>query len=458
MQLPTKHLSVLFMLLLMMAGCIMDEDPDCPDVQEPVFNIRVSPANVLLPYQAQTPASENLIVTCMDLDGQTVNTPSWTLFITNTANPWLELTLDPAGLTERGTSISGTGSRFIYLVATENTTAGIRTVELSIDGGETVAVTVSQGIMPITISPPTILLEGVPHHPATQTVSVVSNGAWSLTSNREWLQLSLNADGSNASYTVNGNGSQTVYLVVEANDGDIRDAGIYLNDIASDVRVVVTQESLIAEQGEAAPRIFISGSDLDAKLLLTKDPTNYGAYFQFGSIIGWKWDVVTAAFNPTRTPSLSIWNTYWNNEYKDVVHSRAEILLGRGDPCRLVGYKVEVIQTALDAGKTLDNTIWRLPLETENIDFGLPPSEWTTIKGIPGRFFIGTSEFLPAAGRRYPETGDYRQKGIRGSYISSSIDYDSKDPFSLYFDEHNVFTSDFRDWHSQGYSVRCVRQ
>ena len=458
MKPPTKYLSILFMLLFMMAGCILDEDPECPEEQPLVYHVRVSPVQVLLPYLEQTPASEDLMVTCIDPDGQTVDDVPWTLLITDSSNPWLALTLDPAGLTGKGRTVSGTGSRHVYLVATENTTAGIRMAELSVDDGETVAVTVSQEVMSISVAPPAITLAGATHRPATQTVGVTSNGTWSLSSNQEWLQLSLHADGSFASYTVNGSGNRTVYLVTTGNVINIRTAGIYLNGIESDIKVVVTQESLIAELGEAAPRIFVSGSGLDAKLLLTKDPSNYGSYFQFGSVMGWDWNVVAATYNPTGTPALSTWNPLWNNDYKDVEHNYAELLLGRGDPCRLVGYTAATVRSALDAGEALDNKTWRLPIETENIDFGLPPSEWTTIKGIPGRFFISTSEFLPAAGRRYPETGEYRQRGTRGSYISSGVDYDSEDPFSLYFDEHNVFTSDNRDWHSQGFSVRCVRQ
>ena len=459
MKLLTKYLPALLVLLYAITGCIKDGKPNCPDEYLYGFSITVTPKNVHLSYEAHTPASQHLTVTCLDIEGQPDSSIPWKLSIIEAANSWLELTLDPDGMTGKGKSVSGTGSRSVYLVAQENTTADIRTVELSIDDGQTVAVTVTQDIMPLQIFPPAILLTGVPHNPATQTVSVTSNQQWTLTSNQPWLTLTLNADGSGDNSSVTGNGSRTVYLVATGNGGDnIRTSDIYLNGIVTDVRVIVTQETLITEPGESAPRIFISESDEDTTLLLTKDPTNYGALFQYGSIIGWSWEEATAAYNPTGTLSLSTWNTFWNNGNKDVLHTHAELVAGKGDPCRLVGYSVEEIRAALDAGVALDNTLWRLPHVTENIDFGLPSSEWTTIKGVPGRFFIGTGEFLPAAGRRNAETAVYGQRGFRGFYISSSIDVDSTDPFLLFFDEPSIFTSDRRDGQSQGYSVRCVRQ
>ena len=442
-------------LLFIITGCIKEVQPDCIEVTTVVS---VTPDNIQLSYLAQTPASTNLTVTCLDLDGQPDNSFQWTLAMPGLVNPWLELTLDPNGLTGKGTSVTGTGSTNVYVVAQENTTAQIRTMELSIDEGETVAATITQGIMPLTISPASITLTGTPHNTATQTVSISSNQSWSLTSNQQWLQLSLNANGSEPSITINSSGSRTIYLVAQGNGEDIRSAEIYLNGVVTDIRTNVLQESLMVEQGQAAPRIFISGSGIDMKLMLTRNPTNYGAYFQFGSIIGWNWNDINATYNPTRNTNLIIWNPAWNNGNKAVAHSYSELSQGRGDPCRLAGYTVEEIRVAIDNGRTLDNTQWRLPANAENIEYGQQSSGMTLSEGIEGKFFTSANEFLPAAGRKIAETGVYAQRGNRSNYVSSSIDVDSRAPFSLFFNNQSVFVSDIRDGQAQGYSIRCVRQ
>ena len=442
-------------ILFIITGCIKEVQPDC--VEETII-VSVAPDNIQLSYLAHNPASVNLTVSCLDLDGQPENTFPWTLSMPETVDTWLELTLDPNGQTGKGTSVTGTGLQSVYLVAKENTTAQIRTMELSMDEGETVAVTVTQGFMSLTVSPAAITLTGTPYNPAGQTVSVSSNQSWTLTSNQQWLQLTLNANGSGASTTINGNGSQTVYLVVAGNGDDVREADIYLNGVATDVRAHVVQESLTIEQGQAAPRIFISGSGGDMKLMLTRKPTNYGAYFQFGSIIGWNWDDVNATYNPTRVANLAYWNPAWNNGNKAVAHSHSELSQGRGDPCRLTGYTVDDIKAAIDNGRTLDNTQWRLPTYTENIAYGQQSSGWTSVEGVEGMSFTAGNEFLPAAGRKIAETGVYAQRGNRSNYAGSSIDVDSRAPFSLFFNNQSVFVSDIRDGQAQGYSIRCVRQ
>ena len=197
-------------------------------------------------------------------------------------------------------------------------------------------------------------------------------------------------------------------------------------------------------------------------LMLTQNPTNYGAYFQFGSVIGWDWGEIMAGFNPTAILGFNNWNSIWNNGNKDVEHTSVELSIGRGDPCRLVGYTVAEIQAAVASGRAPDNSHWRLPTNTENIVYGGPFSEWTTISGISGRVFTGANEingsFLPAAGRIIAESAAYGQRGSMGFYVSSSIDKDSTVPFMLFFSAQTVEPSDYRDGQSQGYSVRCVRQ
>lgn len=102
----------------------------------------------------------------------------------------------------------------------------------------------------ITIVPGTLLLPytGVNHH--TDNLDVIcedNNGNpdpsmnWSLTSSDPWLRLTMNSNGTGASATVSGQGSQTVYTVADANNAtSSRMTTIYLDNNAA-VKVNVTQ-------------------------------------------------------------------------------------------------------------------------------------------------------------------------------------------------------------------------
>ena len=461
MKLYLRIFTALLLPLLVITGCIRDELKECID-EISIGIVTVEPENVLLPYFAQTPAEEKITVTTFDLDQLPHPSIRWTLSLRDTSLvDWLQLTLDSTGMINTGVSVSGIGSQFVYLVAQENTNPLPRTAILSLDDDSTVIVTVIQDAMPVQVSPAEITLNGVPHRPASETVSVVSNRQWTLTSNQSWLQLSFNETGSNASGSVNGTGDKTVYLVVDGNgEIDVRMAGIYLNNNVNDIKVVVLQNSLVDERGDAAERIFIKEVGDDKVLMLTKDPTNYGSFFQFGSVIGWNWNSITANYNPTNNASLINWNINWTNGNKNVVHSHHELVIGRGDPCRLAGYKAKDIKNALAAGLALDNGLWRMPTNEENIIFGSSSSAWTSIDDITGCVVAEAGNpngiFLPAAGRRFPES--YVQRGAMGFYVSSTIDNTTLLPYLIYFNDQIFNESDQRDGPAQGYSIRCVRQ
>ena len=458
-----RNHTVLLLLILLITGCIRDELKECND-ETNISIITVEPENVWIPYIAQTPAEEKLTVSTFDLNQLPDPSIRWSLSLRDTILvDWLQLTLDSTGLINTGVSVSGIGSQFVYLVALENANATPRTATLSLDVDSTVIVTVTQDVMPIQVSPAEITLNGVPHRPATETVSVISNREWTLTSNHSWLQLSLNETGNNASGSVYSTGNKTVYLVVDGNgEIDVRMAGIYLNNNVNDIRVVVLQNSLVAETGDAAERIFILEDDDDKVLMLTKDPTNYGTFFQFGSVIGWNWNSITANYNPTNNASLINWNINWSNGNKNVVHSHAELILGRGDPCRLAGYKTSDIKNALAAGLAPDNGLWRMPTNEENIVFGSSATAWTSIDDIAGWIVAEAGNpngiFLPAAGRRIAESALYGQRGATGFYVSSTVDNTTLLPYLIYFNDQLFNESDLRDGQAQGYSVRCVRQ
>ena len=458
-----RNFTVLLLQLLLLTGCIKDDLKECPDEMNEGI-VTVAPENVLLPYISQTPADQKLTVTTFNLNQRTDQTIPWSLSVKDTELvSWLQLTLDSTGMTNQGVSVSGVGSQFIYLVVQENVSDSPRTAELLLNDDSTTVVTVIQHDMPIQVSPSEITLTGVPHRPASETVSVIANRQWTLTSNQPWMQLSLNENGANASGIISSSGHKTVFIVVEGNgEVDVRMAGIYLNGNVNDIRVVVLQNSLIAEIGDGAERIFIQEDDDDKILMLTKSPTNYGAFFQYGSVIGWNWNSIIANYNPTNNTSLSNWNINWNNGNKNVVHSHAELLLGRGDPCRLIGYKANDIKIALAAGLAPDNEQWKMPNNAENIVFGSPSSTWTSIDDITGRVIVEPGNpngiFLPAAGRRIAESALYGQRGTMGFYVSSSIDNTTLLPYLIYFNDQILNESDLRDGQAQGYSIRCVRQ
>ena len=281
----------------------------------------------------------------------------------------------------------------------------------------------------ITVVPNYVELSYAHFTPAPQTLTVTAKKGpildptlpWTLTSNQNWLWLSLNADGSGAAYpTISGTGSQTVYLVVGLNTENApRYAEISLNDFNNPVNVVTNVKQNyfngIGEPGSGIERIYIDDNGYDPKLMLTQDPANPGAFFQFGGIRGWKQPSgrtignASASYNPSHLNSA--WNNAWTpdgytNGYV-VVHTVASLRNGTGDPCRLVGYTQSEILKAIDTNNrnayAPDNQVWRLP--TGNQLLGYTNDGYTTS--------------FPRYGYIYSENDRYLDNGTRGYYWSS---------------------------------------
>jgi hypothetical protein len=107
----------------------------------------VIPDQVELTYPAHTPAAQTLSVVCLDFGGNPDPTVTWKLTVkdsTLTANQWFTLSPNSSGSNARY-SISGTGPRTVYMVATSNFGSANqpRSVDLSLDGS-TVAATITQ--------------------------------------------------------------------------------------------------------------------------------------------------------------------------------------------------------------------------------------------------------------------------------------------------------------------------
>ena len=201
-------------------------------------------------------------------------------------------------------------------------------------------------------------------------------------------------------------------------------------------------------RGGAADRI--TWDSAKGEYAITRDPTDAGLYFKFGSVVGLFSDVspdgtgtilrLPKTTNPSYTnfdvqrdiawfpnsifPAITSWATvpfFTTSDYassqlitpEDGYHTEAKVRAGKGDPCRLVGMNLDFIKTSLASELTykhIDNGIWRLPTVQENEWFtegtiGTPPAKdywWYDISNG----MSPTSPFGPGVGgAEFPERG-----------------------------------------------------
>jgi len=294
-------------------------------------------------------------------------------------------------------------------------------------------------------------------------------------------------------------------------------------------------------RGGSADRI--TWDSATGRYAITRDPTNAGLYFKFGSVVGLYSDVEgsvgkiltlpgkTNSTPPTDTVFLAsrdiAWSPYakvasdlWNwidvpayapGDYPQYplinhetgYHSVANVKVGKGDPCRLVGLDLENIRNktagSLSPGE-IDNRIWRLPTVQENEWFtegsigSVITDHWWTYTGsslvpsypvspfgpgvagaefphrITSTFFAEgrAARFLPAVGARDFSSGHaiIASQGNIAYYWSNQAIDDPVQPIcgvSLFITPFNVYlypdlpnaSVDDTEW---GFSVRCVRQ
>lgn len=183
----------------------------------------------------------------------------------------------------------------------------------------------------------------------------------------------------------------------------------------------------------------------DGKLAITTDPNDMGLFFKGGSVVGISSsvDIANLAFNPTvgitintfgyntnvppAVPGLlnSDFGTGQANLSQDYYHTLANVHIGKGDPCRLIGMTAAEIKgftndAALYAREAALKTSgvggWRLPTLVEGNAFagstGLVNTTkhwWSTNNSIygnppvaggefPARNTSGVFKFLPASG------------------------------------------------------------
>ena len=182
------------------------------------------------------------------------------------------------------------------------------------------------------------------------------------------------------------------------------------------------------------------------RYIITRDPTDAGLYFKFGSVVGLFSDVEAGAGKILTLPGQSnsipasdtvflasrdiAWSPFqkivsdswaWNivpvyDAYPKLVtpeagyHTVDSVKEGKGDPCRLVGMDLSMITSAASLTNTdIDNGLWRLPTVQENEwftegTFGISTSvHWWDYTGSLFFPLYPISPFAGVAGAEFPE-------------------------------------------------------
>ena len=264
--------------------------------------------------------------------------------------------------------------------------------------------------------------------------------------------------------------------------------------------------------GGSADRITIDDTGSSPKLAITRNPNDFGLFFKFGGVVGMNssdtnFSLSTIVYNPLGplatpisgygtdvlpgvpgyTGSDANIHSISSNDY----HHLANVLQGKGDPCRLVGMTVsEIIQFADDealyareeALKSAGIGGWRLPTVLDNqrfIDIDPIPSGytlhfWGNASGgvIPSPFgnppvdgaefpyrnslngSPNPAKFLPATGRR-DTNGSLIYATQSGYYWSDIPAYGSFQRTALFFANGGVINSTSSDQYYAS-AVRCV--
>jgi hypothetical protein len=207
--------------------------------------------------------------------------------------------------------------------------------------------------------------------------------------------------------------------------------------------------------------------------------------FKFGSVVGvdlngTAFSTANIKFNPTVGVTISsTYSTvpsYTAADYTAGVtnvsatnyHTAANVKLGKGDPCKLVGLTVAQVKAGV-----IDNKSYRLPTTAENVAFvgsseiqptgsdyytWIPNGENATNPGV-GILHKGTANGtkLPAAGGRYQPDGEVVTQGLWGMYRASTTDGTSGDRLRIYVASLSPSGAN-NDGYTRGYPVRCVPQ
>ena len=262
--------------------------------------------------------------------------------------------------------------------------------------------------------------------------------------------------------------------------------------------------------GGTADRITIEGSGSNAKLVITRMPSNLGLFFKFGSVVGINRNPGAFAtnkivFNPLSSPGLitnyatvPLYTAPADEAIRDIstndYHNLANIRAGKGDPCRLIGMTLAEINSfpnddalyAREAALALTRGPdgqpvggWRTPKVIENQRFSgrdaftTVTTHWWNQSGAPvspwgvagGEFHARNSNNGAADSTKFLPRVDYLD--ITGGYATASGGdsyYWSNDPgsnnvgISLCFSTNSIHPVQNGTLTSDGHAVRCIQK
>lgn len=286
-----RFLSIALFAVLALPGC--SDSDDGPGAASRI-SVAASGDPISLSSDAQiTPEAESITVECLKNSGNPDFRMTWKLA---SNQPWLKLALDPGG-SDAAQQIEGEATRTVYLVVEENPDTGGREATVTLNDESTPAVTVSQtGFRPgtVAVTPADYpALTSDAHRPAATAVTVTClryNGdpdplaAWSLASDKPWLTLTLNADGSQAATELEGAGTQQVYLVAEENtDAADRTAQIRLSGGAEPVLAITQARPVVLPPLPLPEPGLLDGID-GAGQLPSTEASYVGVFWRAGQI------------------------------------------------------------------------------------------------------------------------------------------------------------------------------
>jgi hypothetical protein len=257
----------------------------------------------------------------------------------------------------------------------------------------------------ITVDPHLVI---VSHAATVEEVTVISttengadapNGAWTLNvpDGNNWLKLSLDPDGIGAQKSLSGKGTQSIYLVIDENDIMLpRSTKIYLNSNPSDAMVEVNQGAYSPSGGSGELLYIAEDGTLSIGIWGYKVTQENLLMFKFGSVIGMvasgsdDWVESNVKFNTTgadysnyrNIPAFteSDWSVVSRRDISDPsYHNGANVKIGKGDPCKLIGLKVLDIKNNMSADDISNyDSKWHMATADENVDF----------VGAPTKFYV----------------------------------------------------------------------
>jgi len=307
---------------------------------------------------------------------------------------------------------SGEGNATISVTASQNEITETRSATLTFTRGtETATVTIIQeAALPfIELNRNTLNFNSTG---GNQTVTVSSNGNWTVSGTTNWLTVSPQS----------GTGNTTVTITVTANTTyQIRTSTLIFRNGTQTATVDITQEANIY-QGVVINGVRWATRNVDAPGTFAATPESSGMFYQWNRRRGWG-----------TTPTVSGWDSSipTGNSW-----TRAN------DPCP---------------------TGWRIPTEGE-LRTLLQSTRVTAqmrTTGTRGMLFTdrttGNTLFLPAAGWRHREDGWLESENWVGEYWSSTV-AESNEVWTLVFNISN--RQYWVDWGNRtfGKSVRCVAE